>query len=375
VFAGALIATVVTVARNATGTDYGFDYRGIWDAARHILDGHNPYPAADPRKLLLTGNAYVLPPLLGLATTAFARLPFTLAIALCNVICVVAFLAALRIAGVRDWRVYTIAALSFPFVSSIVLGQPEGLFALALALIWRYRESWPAAILVALLIATKWLAWPLVLWFLLERRYRLAGLAVAAAAVLVVASWAVIGFDGFTNYLSLTVANSHAAVRTDSLVALVLRVGGPAQLGDALALLCAAGLVGWAFRYPHRDELTVYSVAVAAGLILSPIVWSHYLVMLFIPLAIRRPSYGPVWLALAAFWLSPVEPPPSVAQLLVVILAAAWVVLAAARVPRGDESVGRGAYAASDAPLHLRSRVFGLWLRNPAVGRSVRGLR
>jgi hypothetical protein len=53
----------------------------------------------------------------------------------------------------------------------------------------------------------------------------------------------------------------------------------------------------------RNDDLTMLVVALAAALICSPIVWAHYLVVLFVPLALARPRIGLIWLA--TFWMTP----------------------------------------------------------------------
>jgi hypothetical protein len=128
--AGVVIATVVTLAANSRNGQYGFDFHGIWRAAYAIAHGLNPYPAPNAARFALTGNPYVLPPVVGLVTALFVSLPFTMAMLLCNAACVASLMGALWLVGVRDWRVYLISLCSFPFVSSLLLGQPDGVLAL-----------------------------------------------------------------------------------------------------------------------------------------------------------------------------------------------------------------------------------------------------
>ena len=56
---------------------------------------------------------------------------------------------------------------------------------------------------IGLTLATKFYLWPLVIWFAATRRLVAAALAVVVGAGLLVASWAVIGFVGFTSYPSV----------------------------------------------------------------------------------------------------------------------------------------------------------------------------
>ncbi len=321
------IATACTVAR-AVQRPYAFDFQGLWRASQAIVAGRNPYPLANAAQLIRTGNPFVVPPLLALVLAPLAHLPFLDAAVIWNAICGLAFIAALWVCGVRDRRVFAVALCSFPTVSSILLGQPTGLFALGLALIWRHRDSWPSALLVALLIAAKWFAWPLVLWFALRGRPKLAVGAAAGAGVVLLLSWAAIGWRGLLQYPRLFVANSAAAVRTDSVSALVLRLGGSHLTAALMSVTLTLGVVGVLLKRSPGDDVNTFTAAIFAGTMLSPIVWQHYLVLLFVPLAIRRPRLDWVWLAVALYWLSPGEPPRLVAQIALVLVTATITMLA-----------------------------------------------
>jgi hypothetical protein len=71
----------------------------------------------------------------------------------------------------------------------------------------------------------------------------------------------------------------------------------------AVALLALAGIVALA-RRPDGDFAS-FTAAIAAGLVISPIVWVHYLVLLFVPIAIVRPRLSALWLLPLALWVLP----------------------------------------------------------------------
>lgn len=306
---GLVIVAMIALYRNAMGSHYGFDFHGIWRAGQDVLAGRSPYLAPNAHKLLVVGNAYIDPPLLAVLATVFSVLPFGLAVALWNVTCAAAFAAALFLLGVRDWRAYVLALCSFPFVSSLALGQPEGLLALAAALAWRYRDSWRGALAVGVLIAAKLLAWPLLLWLVVTRRIRCSLIALVSAVALLLLSWATIGFKGLVDYPKLLAADAQAfATRSHSIVAGATRLGASEQLATALAIALAAAVGLVIVRVARGSDPGCFAATIAVGLLASPLLWSHYLVLLFIPLAIGRPRPDRLWLLTAAFWLSPIEP-------------------------------------------------------------------
>jgi len=67
-------------------------------------------------------------------------------------------------------------------------------------------------------------------------------------------------------------------------------------LGVALALL-----ILWLGRRAEGDRLAM-TAAVGAALLLSPIVWVHYYVLLLVPVALARPRLAGLWFVPLFFW-------------------------------------------------------------------------
>ena len=339
VVAGVVVAAVVSMAHNIAGGQYGFDFHGIWRAAHTIRAGGNPYPAPDARRLLRTGNPFVLPPLLGVLAVPLSFLSFPAAIVAFNAICVAAFLAALLLIGVRDPRVLAVATLSFPFIASLTLGQPDGILALAAAIAWRRRDSPAGALAVGALVAAKLLAWPLLAWLLVTRRVRATAVAVAATIILLLGPWALLGFAGLDSYLDLLRADAHGFERrSHSIVALALRLGTSEAAGIAAAVILGLALTVAIHRIGMNLDFAAFTAAVAFGLVASPILWTHYLVLLYIPLAVSHRRFDAAWLLTALFWISPTEPPPTTIQVLAVILLSVVTALATVVKPQPASS-------------------------------------
>ena len=66
------------------------------------------------------------------------------------------------------------------------------------------------------------------------------------------------------------------------------------------ALLVAA--IWWGRR---EQEVRSFTLAVAASLALSPVVWLHYLTLLIAPLGLARPRFSALWLLPIVLWVSP----------------------------------------------------------------------
>ncbi len=304
------IGAAVILSRAVLNSPFGFDYHGIWRAGQQILAGRSPYLAANPRELLVVGNSFVSPPLLAVISIPFSLLPFRVGLVLWDLLCAAAFAGALCVVGVRDRRVYVLAGCAFPFLVSLIMGQPDGLFALAAAAAWRYRGSWPGAVAVGILVAAKLLAWPLLLWLVVTRRIRCSLVALASVAALLVLSWSPIGFGGLVDYPRLLSADARAfETRSHSITALAMRLGLSGTLSTAVTVAVAVAIALLIARAARGSDLGWFTAALALGLFVSPMLWTHYLLLLFVALAIGRPTADWVWLlAATAFVLSPVEP-------------------------------------------------------------------
>jgi hypothetical protein len=302
--------TLYNKVRNGT---FGFDFRGsLWKAGGDILAGRSPYPAPSAAELAHMGNAFVYPPI-----AAFASLPLTVlapmpAAVVWSILNAAALVAAFWVVGVRDWRCYVAFLASLPVLNTLALGQMNGLLALAIAFTWRFRNR---AVLAGgaagLAIALKLLAWPLFFWLLFTRRFRAALISLATAATLTLGSWAVIGFRGLTTYPSLLAADAKAfEAQSHSIVTLALRAGLSEADGRALAALAALLLLVVVYRESKSgaaNEAFTFGAALLAGLLGSPVLHQHYLVVIFLALAAARPFFDWRWLLLFGFWVSPIE--------------------------------------------------------------------
>lgn len=299
-----------------------FDFHGdLYSAGRAILHGHDPYRAAFLSRLAAIAGAgghpsttfavpvYPAPALI--ASVPLALLPYHVAGVLFTLLAVGAFCLGLRLLGVRDWRCYGIAFLSWPLLHSLRLGQVNEFLVLAAGVAWRWRAGIlrPAAALAAGVVA-KLLLWPLAVFFVFTRRWRAVGMAALLAVIAVVACWAVIGFDGFTGYpkmlSNLSSVEGAAGVSFRSLAA---AVGLGHGWGDGAAVVLTVGLLvlSWLCIRRLDDERRAFGLAVLAGLTSSTLVWPHYLTLLFIPIALLAPTFGPLWAVPLLAYLAPVE--------------------------------------------------------------------
>jgi hypothetical protein len=282
---------------------------GDWEifrtAARSTLHGHSPYAAATSAAFA-HNDRFVYPPITALLVAPLAVLPDMAGRALVLLLTLACVALAVRLLGVRDWRCYGLAFLTAPVLNTVTLGALSSVLLLGVAAAWRYRDRrYVAAVITAVTAVAKLFAWPLVLWLVATRRLRTAAVTVALVVVLVVGGWAAIGFAELTGYPHLLrVLSRVEAVQSYSLVGLLRLHGGPATA--VTVALGVAVLVGVfvAARGPQGDRRSL-SVAVAGALLATPVLWLHYLVLLYVPIALARPRLSALWFAPLAFWLTP----------------------------------------------------------------------
>ena len=309
VFCGALPAVALIVfyeSMTAEGT-LAFDFRPFYRAAGAILEGETPYPAADDPLTAWTGP-YVYPPLGALISIPFRAVPFDVAGVVVMVLLTAAALAIPYLLGVRDWRCFGVVFLWPPVWNAIQTGNMTLVLGLAAAIAWRFRDVRSASsVAVGVTLAAKFFLWPLVVWFAATRRIWTAVIATSIGGLLLVLSWAAIGFVGLADYPDL-MRRLQDAVGDDSYTLYIagLDLGLPSPAARALWLGVGLGLLAavvWAGR--RGDERSAFILTVAAALALSPIVWLHYFALLLIVVALAQPTLGLVWFVPLAMVVTP----------------------------------------------------------------------
>jgi alpha-1,2-mannosyltransferase len=312
-----LTAALVLVAVMWTLAFVGFSLAEdllAWDvrfaylpAAEAVLDGHSPYPERDD-PILEDQKGYVYPPQLVVALIPLTRLPIDMVAVLVTFALLALVGLTLWILDVRDLRCYAAAFLWMPTTSGVLLGNVSIPLAFALAVAWRYRETlWRPALAVGLAVSAKLLLWPVFVWLVATRRLRAAALAALVGAVVTLAAWAAIGFDGLRTYPDLLERLSEIqADRSYSIVGMSATLGLGSTVGNALTVALGLLLLAACVQFARRsDDPRSFVCAIAATLVLSPIVWLHYIVVLLVPMAILRPRFSALWLLPILLWASP----------------------------------------------------------------------
>ena len=311
-----LVGPILTYSTVILSTNHAlFDFRGgLFNAGLAILHGVSPYQPhflAQQTAIMHAGGIArgetaatafsipVYPAFANLLIVPLSLLAFTPAGVLYTLASVAAMVGGIWLVGVRDWRCLAVTLISWPFLLGAYLGAVGPFLVLGAGAAWRWRDRvFPAALAVASIIAAKIFPWPLGVWLLVTRRYKALAMTVALGIVLTFGAWAVIGFQGLAQYpqmlSDMTFLQQNRAV---SIVGVLLIAGVSSSVATATAIAVAAGILFAAWRLaggPDGDR-RAFGLAILAALSATPIVWEHYMVLLFVPIALVSPRLSPAW--------------------------------------------------------------------------------
>ena len=290
-----VLATMLHVGRSSESLAVDFHFE-LYPEAKALLHGHNPFPGAD--FVPGVGGNLLWPPVAAAVVAPFTLLPLGVAEIVMGVLGLGCFAAALYVVRVRDWRVYGMCCLWPQVAGEMRVSHLTPLLALLAAFAWRARgrtttPGWP----VGLAIGLKFLVWPLALWLVALRRTRAAALAavIAASSLLLV-----LPFTRIDDYVTaLPALGRHFDQDSYTVFGLLVQLGVGETVARLVTLLTGLGLVVAMWRYRS------FTLALAASLTLTPIVWLDYFSLAAVPLAIVRPVLSPIWLLPLLTWGAP----------------------------------------------------------------------
>jgi hypothetical protein len=289
--------------RHELAVDFHHDF---WVAGGLVRHGLSPYNWTRAQISQQLSESFPYPAPAALLFVPFSLLPVAAADIVFVALSIAACLVALRLFRVSDWRVYSIVLLWWPVINGWQTANVTLLLLCGIAAAWRWRDR-PivAGVLTSILLSIKPIVWPLLLWFVLTRRLRAAGTSIAAAAVINLLGWAVLGFGEIDHWRRLLgLQTSVLWDRGYGLTALIAHVGGTRAAGTALEVLVSLVLVLACIRV-RADSRRVFMVCVVLMLTSSPLLDNHYFALLIAPIALVSPSLSAAWIAPLILWLCP----------------------------------------------------------------------
>ncbi len=306
--------SLVTLLPHPDMYDLHVDFDTFWHSAVALTQGADIYDT--PAKL-----RNLNPPLLSVLLAPFAALDsltayriFVVFTALLVVGAVLAVTRELRLSAPVTAAVVLTVLASSPLHGTLVLGQIYPLLLVGLVAGWiAERRGRPvlAAVLYGVTVALKPSLAPLLLLPAVQRRWVPFRAGMVSAAVATVVGVLVAGPSSAVGWLTFALTEGvPETVDNASFPGLTLRLGLTAFPGLAIGLVVLVGTLVWCGR--ERDRIDPAGAApfavIAASLLLSPIAWHNYLMLLLpgvlLMIALRR---GGLAAALLAVTLVPVS--------------------------------------------------------------------
>ena len=287
----------------ANGT-LGYDFRAYKLAVDHLLSGQSMYDLSATS--MGAFGLFFYPPPFALLVLPFAVLPTDAGIAAWTIALVAASVGALALLPVpRLTRlvVLLLAAVSWPLVYSIKLGQVGPLLFLLFAIGWRWLDRpWPFGIAAALGTVIKVQPALLIGWAVVTGRRRAALVAIGVVALLAAVATVVAGPQSWLDEATLLGRASQPVLNEHGFG--FGRLAFEAGLGEA-----AATVIHWvnfglvvvvtAFAVWRSSAVASYLAVVIASQFLSPVLLDHYALVLLLPTA---------WLLARRRWLAVLIP-------------------------------------------------------------------
>jgi hypothetical protein len=257
-----------------------YDLSVFLRAGQHVAHGLPVYPTLGTPSVY-SGSAFVYP--------YFAAFPFVLLAGLSTNVATwlffmmsVACVVAVSSIGLERGPLRALLVVCAAFtITGLQLGALSPLLFAGTLLLWRMRDRPRAFIFAGPIIAAKLFLAPLLLWLLLAHRFRALSWACAGLGASLALGFLLgpISPSGYAHMLSQL--SAHEARLGMGLVGVLMNRGLSLGLGQALAgLIALALLVGAHRRYVRtRDERVLCAAGVLISLILTPVLWSHYLVL------------------------------------------------------------------------------------------------
>lgn len=368
-----------------------FDLDTFLHAGRQVAAGKTPYSSVSS-PTFASGHAFVYPAFVAWLFAPLALVPAVLAVPLYTTLSVASVFVAARWLGHRDLHAPMLVMVSSATIVAFQMGTVNPVLLVGVAAAWRWRTTRPvlSGVLLGIVAGFKLFLAPLLLWPVMRRRYR--STAAAAATLLgILAVQVPLGHIGISRYATMLSRLQRAeTAQSWSVASLVHHLGAGTHTSVVTFTLGAACLAVLASSRDRLSDRQLLGLTVVVCLLVSPIVWSSYLLLMAIPLLLLSDSNVPLAVAAMGSWVIVTPDQASGTRVAIGVGTAAVVAYLAVRpnrfLPRpGAEAAASGAALTAVAgclfllvPDPVRSPLPALaaitmiaaWaLRRPAAGR------
>lgn len=271
---------------------WAYDFAAYHAAVERLVATGSPYQAATlagpfnagPSGLYLYSPlpVVVLLPLAGLALNDAALVFLALKLA-----ALVAMCALMPVSRMVRLAVLGVACLSAPVLQDFNLGNASLAVTFLAVLGWRYLDRPEGSAAVTAALAIRPTMGLFLGWWLLRGRLRPLLWAAAVAAALFLVTLPFVGLRSWSEYVTLlgNLSGFEGAYRNFALDAVLSRLGIAEPLPSVALFAGYAISAGAVVLSLRRDRELSFVVTLGATLLISPLLWDHYLTNLLVPAA------------------------------------------------------------------------------------------
>jgi alpha-1,2-mannosyltransferase len=289
ILVGVVAAIYLGFGIATAGSTLGCDYDAYSSAASRYLHGQPIYDLA----ITKTGgcNQYQYPPPFVALALPFSLLGRDLGNAAWMAFLIGCFMVGCAVMPVRrevKLGIFMAGAIGWPLIFGVRIGQVAPILFALFAVGWRYLDR-PGVVGAVAGLGTLVKLQPIVIvgWLAARRSWRGVAIAIATVGGLALAA-ALAGLGAWGDLLILlrNLANAIDIPTNVSLGAVAYQHGLSAGAAGFIQILCLAAVLGLVVLCALRSSAEAgYLVAVVASQVISPIIWTHYALILLLPVA------------------------------------------------------------------------------------------
>ena len=315
---------------------WAYDFRAYWEAALRLVATGSPYTAetlAGPFRLappfrMGPDELYMYSPVLAMLFVPLTAMGEPAAVIVWLAVRVGALglaCALMPIARRQRLTLFGVALLSAPVLRDFELGNVSLLVTLLGVVMWRWLDRPAAGIALAVSLIVRPTMALIGAWWLIRGIWRPVAWAATVGIVVVLASLIWLRPEVWLQYPTVLghVRDVMGVPNNLDLGSAVLLLGGSPRLAELALYAGYAVAIGAVLLSLRRHRELSYVVTLMATLILSPLLWDHYLINLLVPaafLAARGRAWG-LALPLLAWLPLPLLPLVAIAGMLLPFLA------------------------------------------------------
>lgn len=294
-----------------TSPGWGYDFAAYYNAAVRLVETGSPYQDVTLSGPFRPGpgGLYLYSPVVATLLLPATQMPFDVANTIWQVLRVgmlVLTCALIPASGRIRLLALAVAVVTPPALDDLNLGNVSVVVTFFAVLAWRYLDRPFGGVAIAAALTIRPTMAVVDAWWLLRGRLGSLFWSVAAYAVIAALTLPFVGLGGWIDYLTVlrNLGDITGVARNWDMGSFFLNLGLPSIVATLAVYAGYAIAVGAVLLSLRRDRELGYVVAVMASLILSPLLWNHYMSHLIIPAAFLAKRGRPWGLALPLLtWL------------------------------------------------------------------------